>query len=118
MIAGTVIRCALFCPECTIVPVDRPAPHRWRKGNNGDFCLRFSDLTTSNNRFLIVYPGTSKESALTTARGYVHHPVDFDEYQYSEGKLISHQQAGNSPRLFTTDTGIPLRNSSGNLSLY
>jgi hypothetical protein len=41
MITGTVIRCAGLCPECTIVPVDPPAPHRWRKGNNHDFCSRF-----------------------------------------------------------------------------
>jgi len=49
-IAGTVISSAGLCPECHKVPVDPPAPHRWRKGDRCDFCSLFPVLTHCTNR--------------------------------------------------------------------
>jgi hypothetical protein len=41
-----------------------------------------------------VCSGTGKESTRITAREYVRRPVDYGEYEYSEGKVKSLQQQG------------------------
>jgi len=66
----------------------------------------------------VVCSGTGKESSSITARGYLHRPVDYGEYQYFEGKVKSHQQAGKSPGLRKTNTGITGGIHEGKMSLY
>ena len=49
-IPSKVILCAGLCPECTIVPVDPPALHRWWRRRKAVFCSRFPVLTHCTNR--------------------------------------------------------------------
>jgi hypothetical protein len=73
---------------------------------------RFSHIVPTGP---VVCAGTGKEYTSITARRNVHHPVDFGEYQYPEGKLNSHQRSGKILRLLTMKTGIIMRNPSGEI---